>query len=90
MPLAEQVRQELQRYEHPLFAFAAEEENGSTVIWIRMAQPRPDIHEYRLVLHERDVAGPQFAWNLQRLLYDCLHDYVAEMFTRTPQMRGEA
>ena len=32
---------------------------------------------------------PQFEWSFQRQLYDCLHDYLVEMFIRTPQDRLE-
>ena len=28
---------------------------------------------------------PQFEWQFQRQLYDALHDYLVEMFIRTPQ-----
>jgi hypothetical protein len=35
------------------------------------------------------LADPQFEWTFQRHLYDCLHDYFIEMFTRTPQMKKE-
>jgi hypothetical protein len=85
---AEQVRQELGRYEHPLLCFDAETDTyGRVVMLIRLHQPVEGIDPYRIVLHERDVAGPQFTWNLQRLLYDCIHDFVAEMFVRTPQSR---
>jgi hypothetical protein len=39
-------------------------------------------------IHPRDLDHPQFAWHLQRQLYDGLHDYFIEMFTRTPQDRA--
>jgi hypothetical protein len=40
--------------------------------------------EYRITLNERDIENSQFPWTFQRLLYDCLHDYVVELFTRNP------
>jgi hypothetical protein len=43
------------------------------------------VHTYVLPIHARDLDHPQFAWHLQRQLYDGLHDYFIEMFTRTPQ-----
>ena len=33
------------------------------------------------------VESSQFAWSFQRYLYDCLHDYMVELFSRTPQSR---
>ena len=38
-------------------------------------------------LDPRDIEHPQFPWTFQRYLYDCLHDYLIEMFIRTPQTR---
>ncbi|MDZ7639328.1 MAG: hypothetical protein U5J83_13925 [Bryobacterales bacterium] len=61
--------------------------HGDAVLIIRLREPIEGVDDYRLVLHERDVGGSQFAWNLQRLLYDCMHDFIAEMFIRTPQSR---
>jgi len=46
------------------------------------------MHTYIFQIHPRDLEGPQFAWQLQRQLYDALHDYFIEMFTSTPQLRG--
>ena len=40
-------------------------------------------------VHERDIEHPQFAWTFQRYLYDCMHDYLVEMFLRTPQNRDD-
>ena len=45
------------------------------------------LHTYYAPIHARDIDHPQFSWTLQRYLYDCLHDYVVEMFTLTPQSR---
>jgi len=42
---------------------------------------------YEFTLRAREIDSPQFRWNFQRQLYDCLHDYVVEMFTRNPQMK---
>ncbi len=43
------------------------------------------MHTYYFDLHPRDLDSPSFAWQFQRQLYDCLHDYLLETFTRTPQ-----
>jgi hypothetical protein len=45
------------------------------------------LHTYYAPLHQRDIDHLQFPWTLQRYLYDCLHDYLVEMFIRTPQHR---
>ena len=49
---------------------------------------RPSILYY-FELHPRDLDDPQFEWAFQRQLFDCLHDYLVEMFIRTPQHRKE-
>ena len=43
------------------------------------------MHQYVLPIHPRDLDHPQFAWHLQRQIYDGLHDYFIEMFVSTPQ-----
>ena len=45
------------------------------------------LHTYYFEMHPRDLAHPQFTWTFQRQLYDCVHDYIIEMFIRTPQER---
>ena len=40
---------------------------------------------YMFLLRPREIENTQFPWTFQRQLYDCLHDYVIEMFTRNPQ-----
>jgi len=40
-----------------------------------------------VTLYEREIENPQFPWTFQKLLYDCLHDFVVEMFERNPQIR---
>jgi len=81
------VREHLQLYEHPLLAFSAQDVNGAIEIAIDLKNPNVPVHTYRFQIHPRDLDHPQFAWNLQRQLYDALHDYFIEMFTRTPQER---
>ena len=46
-------------------------------------------HTYVAPIHPRDIEHPQFPWTFQRYLYDCLHDYVVELFLHTPQSRDE-
>jgi hypothetical protein len=81
-----QVEAELKRYPHHLADFAVEETTaGGLELVIRLKHPIPGEDEYRAALHPRDVEGPQFSWNLQRFLYGCLHDYMVDLFIRTPQ-----
>jgi hypothetical protein len=83
-PRLVKVLDELQRYEHPLVAFDArlESEVVRLFLWLKI----PGIYgsEYAVRLTDREIAAPNFAWNLQRLIYNCLHDYLVEMFVRTP------
>ena len=84
-PLAEKVRAELARYEHPLFSFDAVPASGAVELQVRFAHAGPKVHTYTCLLRPREIEHPQFPWTFQRQLYDCLHDYVIEMFTRNPQ-----
>lgn len=77
----------LQLYEHPLLAFSARENDGLIEILINLKNSSIPAHTYVLKIHPRDLENPQFAWHLQRQLYDGLHDYFIEMFERTPQDR---
>ena len=81
------VRAHLQLYDHPLLAFSAQETDGAIEISIDLKNSTVPVHTYRFPIHPRDLENPQFAWNLQRQLYDALHDYFIEMFTRPPQDR---
>jgi hypothetical protein len=83
--LVEKVRTELGRYEHPLFTFASRPVSEGVEIEIRFRPAEPAVHTYALLLRPREIEQSQFPWILQKQLYDCLHDYVIEMFTRNPQ-----
>jgi hypothetical protein len=81
------VLDHLQLYEHPLLAFSARDNNGAIEIVIDLKNSTVPVHTYVLPIHSRDLDHPQFAWHLQRQIYDGLHDYFIEMFIRTPQDR---
>jgi hypothetical protein len=83
--LTEIVRRELLRYEHPLFEFSARAASEGVEVEIRLQPEEPTVHRYVFLLRPREIQQRQFAWGLQKQLYDCLHDYVIEMFTRNPQ-----
>ena len=83
----ERVRKELGRYEHPLFDFYAQAHGDGVRVQIGAKNPATPDAPYSFDLHPRDLDHPQFAWQFQRQLYDALHDYLIEMFLRTPQDR---
>ena len=83
----EKVRAELERYEHALVEFRAQERNGQIELVIGLRESRTGVHTYYAPVHPRDIDHPQFPWTFQKYLYDCLHDYLVELFIRTPQSR---
>jgi hypothetical protein len=87
-PQLAKVLDHLRLYDHPLLAFSAREANGVVEVLIDLKSPSFAAHTYVFQIHPRDLDHPQFAWHLQRQLYDALHDYFIEMFTRTPQDRA--
>ena len=83
----EKVLAETQRYEHALLNFSAREHNGTIELVITLKDNSLDLHTYYAPVHARDIEHPQFEWSFQRYLYDCMHDYLVEMFVHTPQSR---
>jgi len=81
----QRVLDQLHLYEHPLLNFDAREKGDGVEIIITFKDPSVKVHTYYFDLHPRDLDHPQFEWTFQRQLYDCLHDYMIEMFVRTPQ-----
>ena len=98
--LAEKVLAELVRYEHPLFVFGARPRAEGVEVEIRYspssgglqvepAPGQPQIHIYVFLLRPREIENKQFPWTFQKQLYDCLHDFIIEMFTCNPQRQDE-
>ena len=81
----ERVQHQLKLYEHPLLDFGATAKGAGVEVSIQLKHCAVPVHTYVFEMHPRDLAHPQFEWTFQRLLYDCLHDYIIEMFVRTPQ-----
>jgi hypothetical protein len=82
----ERVRGQLQLYEHPWFTFSAAPKADGVAVLIQARGPADvPAHDYEFQMHPRDLDHPQFEWQFQRQLYDALHDYLMELFTRTPQ-----
>ena len=88
-PRLERVFAQLRLYEHPLLDFDARAKGETVEVIIRFKNPDVPVHTYYFELHPRDLDHPQFEWSFQRQFYDCLHDYLVEMFIRTPQDRLE-
>ena len=85
----ERVLSQLRLYEHPLLDFDARAKGDGVELIIQFKNPCVPVHTYYFDLHPRDLDHPQFEWSFQRQLYDCLHDFLVEMFIRTPQDRVE-
>src|ERR1700747_577832 len=83
--LLEKVKRELVRYEHPLFDFDARAATGGIEVEIRFRPAGAEVQTSYFLLQPREIEHSQFPWSFQRQLYDCLHDYVIEMFVRNPQ-----
>ena len=84
MTLIEKVRAEVQKYEHPFFDFVARESGDDVELFICSKVPNVLSPEYRITLVQRDLESGQFPWTFQKLLYDCLTDYMVELFTKSP------
>ncbi len=89
MDSLDRVRAELARYDHALVGFDARERNGQVELLIEVKEKSLGLHTYIAPVHPRDIEHPQFPWTFQKYLYDCLHDYLVEMFLRTPQSRDQ-
>jgi len=83
------VLRQLRLYEHPLVEFSARAKGEGVELILSLRFQEPAVHTYYFGLHPRDLDAPQFEWTFQRQLFDCLHDYLVEMFIRTPQHRKE-
>ena len=85
--LVEKVDKELGRYEHPLFRFSTQDAGSGVILAIDLRAGVGVQHHYQITLHEREIEDRQFPWTFQKLLYDCLHDFIVEMFEHNPQER---
>jgi len=82
----EKVESQLARYEHPLFEWEAREISSGVEVVIRLKVRGIYDDPYRLCLKPREIDARGFQWEFQRQLYNCLHDYLVEMFTRSPHI----
>ena len=81
----DRVKAQLRLYEHPLLDFDAKTKGDGVEVSIQLKHCSVPVHTYLFEMHRRDLDHSQFEWTFQRQLYDCLHDYIVEMFVRTPQ-----
>ena len=81
------VESELARYEHPLFEWSAQIAERGIEVTVRLKQDGLHDDPYRFYLVPRELEARAFAWDFQRQLYNYLHDYLIEMFTRSPQIK---
>lgn len=82
----EKVEKELSRYEHPLFNWEARALEAGVEIVIQLKVKGVYDDPYRLSFSPREIDARGFQWEFQRQLYNCLHDYLVEMFTRSPHI----
>jgi hypothetical protein len=80
------VISQLSRYEHPLFDWEARSSPSGVDITIKLKMEGIYNDVYRLSLKPREIEARGFEWDFQRQLYNCLHDYLVEMFTRSPHI----
>ncbi len=80
------VETELARYEHPLFRFEVRASTPGVTVFVRLKQDGLHDDPYKFYLAPRELEARAFEWDFQRQLYNYLHDYLVEMFTRSPQI----
>ena len=82
----QKVNRQLSRYEHPLFEWEARSLPSGVEVTVRLKVAGVYDDPYRLCLQPREIEARGFEWDFQRQLFNCLHDYLVEMFTRSPHI----
>lgn len=85
--LLRKVEDQLDRYEHPLFEWRAVIAKRGIEVTVRLRNQESYDSPYRFYLMPREIQQKAFEWDFQRQLYNYLHDYLVEMFTRSPHIR---
>jgi hypothetical protein len=83
----QKVERELSRYEHPLFTWKAHPKEPGIEVIVRLKTEGIHDAPYKFYLAPREICANAFEWDFQRQLYNYLHDYLVEMFTRSPHIR---
>ena len=81
------VETELSRYEHPLFEWKAEQSPRGIKVVVELKYSGIHDDPYTFYLTPRELEARAFEWDFQRQLYNYLHDYLIEMFTKSPQIK---
>lgn len=82
------VQKELGRYEHPLFEWVARIKGDGIDVWVYLKFEGIHDDPYVFHLQPREIVDTAFEWDFQRQLYNYLHDYLIEMFTKSPQIQA--
>jgi hypothetical protein len=82
----QKVESELSRYEHPLFNWYAKQIGNDVEVVVTLKVEGLHDDAYRFKLTPREIDSNAFVWDFQRQLYNYLHDYLVEMFTRSPHI----
>jgi len=82
----EKVREQLSRYEHPLFFWEAHIADRGVIVTVKLKIENVYDDPYRFTLTPRELEARGFEWDFQRQLYNYLHDYLVEMFIRSPHI----
>jgi hypothetical protein len=82
------VQKELERYEHPLFEWVAGAKENGVDVWVYLKYEGIHDDPYLFHLSPREIEAFAFEWDFQRQLYNYLHDYLIEMFTKSPQIQA--
>lgn len=80
------VEKELARYEHPLFKWEARPHERGVEVIVTLKSSGLHDEPYKFYITPRELKSHAFEWDFQRQLYNYLHDYLVEMFTRSPQI----
>jgi hypothetical protein len=82
----EKVNRQLSRYEHPLFQWEARSLATGVEVAVSLKIKGVFDEPYQLVFKPREIDARGFEWDFQRQLFNCLHDYLVEMFIRSPHI----
>ncbi len=80
----EKVEVELARYFHALLRFSVREHDGAVELVMDLKRPLGGTHVYYKAIPVHDIHHRDFNALFQKFLYDCMRDYLVQMFLRTP------
>jgi hypothetical protein len=80
----ETVEVELARYFHALLRFSMREHDGAVELVMDLKRPLGGTHVYYAPVPKHIIHHREFSALFQKFLYDCMRDYLVQMFLRTP------